>query len=55
MLTLAQWEAYIQFCNPQNAALLKKSVTLAHQLQGEFLIVSVEELAVEIAVCSAST
>ena len=51
----AQWEAYSQLCNPQNAALLKESVALARQLQGQHVSVSVEELAVEIAVRSAFT
>ena len=46
-----QWEAYIQLCDLQNAALLKKSVTLACQLHGEHVNISVEELAVEIFVC----
>lgn len=42
-------------CDPQNAALVKKSVALARQLQGELVSVTVEELAVEIAVCSGHT
>ncbi|KAL9009097.1 MAG: hypothetical protein Q9173_005843 [Seirophora scorigena] len=39
---------------PKNAALLKKSVGLARQLQGEHASVSIEELAVEIAMIGLS-
>jgi len=49
-----QWEAYAQLCESQNAPVLKKSVALARQLQGDFVSVSVEELAVEIAMIKLS-
>ncbi|PHH59774.1 hypothetical protein CDD81_2578 [Ophiocordyceps australis] len=39
----------MQLCNPQNAALVQESVALAHKLKNEFGGVSVDEVAVEIA------
>lgn len=44
----AQWEAYSQLSNGENAALVRESVDLARRL--ELADVSVKELAVEIAV-----
>jgi hypothetical protein len=47
-----QWEAYSQLCDEQNAALLQESLADSRKLHG-FVTISLEELAVEIAVCSA--
>ncbi|PFH62481.1 hypothetical protein XA68_13383 [Ophiocordyceps unilateralis] len=47
--TSNQWEAYTNLCDPNNASLLEESVALARELQPEISTVSVEELAVEIA------
>lgn len=52
---MTQWEAYSQLCDAKNSAILKQSVDQARQLQAEFVQVSVDELAVEIAVCYVRT
>ncbi|PHH59116.1 hypothetical protein CDD82_2551 [Ophiocordyceps australis] len=48
-LSSGLWEAYLQLSNPQNAVVVQESVELAHKLEREFGGVSVNELAVEIA------
>lgn len=47
-----QWEAYNQLCDEQNAALLKETLADSRKLHG-FVSISLEELAVEVAVCTA--
>ena len=48
LVTVPQWEAYLQLCRPENAALLKQSVALSRLMHKDFSSVAVEELAIEI-------
>ncbi|RCI16259.1 hypothetical protein L249_3182 [Ophiocordyceps polyrhachis-furcata BCC 54312] len=49
LMVRKQWEAYTQLRDPANAFLVEESVVLARQLQLQMVELSVEELAVEIA------